>query len=305
MIRITIDNTQKENIENIYRHWINRHIKSFKEIIRNDEKLHNMIFGKKEFNEEDLLDFLLMDTESLKGVKEKCDSNNTIKLKKETVVYLENRYKNFRSSQAAKIVEKLKMLSCPYCNQNGLITYEKDGKRKFAGELDHYYSKSKYPELMVCLYNLIPACRVCNGLKREKNEKIINPYDISYKSNITFKTTFDDECKLDYLFGKSDHFKIEIDKNKLTNEDFNEIDLFHLEKRYEQSKDYAQEIILKSMAYDSIYNEKISKMFNENPEKKLDQYLYGYRDDHLKRSFSKFNQDIMNEFKETNYIKFK
>ena len=66
-----------------------------------------------------------MDTESLKVVKEKCDTNNTIQLKKETVVYLEKIYKNFRSSQAARIVEKLKILSCPYCNQNGLITYKK------------------------------------------------------------------------------------------------------------------------------------------------------------------------------------
>lgn len=297
MIKIVIDKDQKEEIERIYRRWFNKHIKSFKEAVDNDEKLDNMIFGKKEFNEEDLLDFLLMDTESLKAVKEKCDVNNTIFLKEETIGYLTKRYENFRSSQAAKIVEELKILSCPYCNQIGMITYQKDGKRKFTGELDHYYSKSKYPELMICLYNLIPACRVCNGLKKEKNEKIINPYDISYKSNITFKTTFDDECKLDYLFGKSDHFKIEIDKNKLSDEDFNEVDLFHLEKRYEKSKDYAKEIILKSIAYDPIYNEKISKMFNENPEEKLNQYLYGYRNDHLKRSFSKFNQDIMNEFK--------
>ena len=297
MIKIVLDKDQKEEIERIYRRWFNKHIKSFKEAVDNDEKLHNMIFGKKEFNEEDLLDFLLMDTESLKAVKEKCDVNNTIFLKEETIGYLTKRYENFRSSQAAKIVEKLKILSCPYCNQIGMITYQKDGKRKFTGELDHYYSKSKYPELMICLYNLIPACRVCNGLKKEKNEKIINPYDISYKSNIIFKTTFDDECKLDYLFGKSDHFKIEIDKNKLSDEDFNEVDLFHLEKRYEKSKDYAKEIILKSIAYDPIYNEKISKMFNENPEEKLNQYLYGYRNDHLKRSFSKFNQDIMNEFK--------
>lgn len=158
-------------------------------------------------------------------------------------------------------------------------------------------NKSKYPELMICLYNLIPSCGVCNRLKKEKNEKIINPYDILYKSNITFKTTFDDECKLDYLFGKSDHFKIEIDKNKLSDEDLNEIDLLHLNERYKQSEDYAQEIILKSMAYDPIYTEKISKMFNESSEEKLNQYLYGYRDNHLKRSFSKFNQDIMNEFK--------
>ena len=37
---------------------------------------------------------------------------------------------------------------------------------------------------------------------------------------------------------------------------------------------------------------------NENFEEEMDQYIYGYRDNHLKRSFSKFNQDIMNEFKE-------
>lgn len=297
MIRITIDNMQKENIENIYRHWIKRHIKSFKEIIKNDEKLHNIIFGRNKFNEEDLLDFLLMDIESLNAIKEKCYVNNTIQLKEKTIDYLKKRYENFRSSQAAKIVEELKILSCPYCNQIGMIAYQKDGKRKFTGELDHYYSKSKYPELMICLYNLIPACRVCNGLKERQDKKIINPYDISYKSNITFKTTFDDECKLDYLFGKSDHFKIEINKNELSEEDFNEIDLFHLDKRYEQSKDYAKEIILKSMAYNSIYNKKIGEIFGEISEEKMNQYLYGYRNNHLKRSFSKFNQDIINEFK--------
>lgn len=297
MIGIVIDKGQKDEIERIYRCWFNKYLKPFKETINKDEKLKKIIFGENEYNEEDLFNFLLMDTESLKVVKEKCDTNNTIQLKKETVVYLEKIYKNFRSSQAARIVEKLKILSYPYCNQNGLITYKKNGKRKFAGELDHFYNKSKYPELMICLYNLIPSCGVCNRLKKEKNEKIINPYDILYKSNITFKTTFDDECKLDYLFGKSDHFKIEIDKNKLSDEDLNEIDLLHLNERYKQSEDYAQEIILKSMAYDPIYTEKISKMFNESSEEKLNQYLYGYRDNHLKRSFSKFNQDIMNEFK--------
>ena len=107
-----------------------------------------------------------------------------------------------------------------------------------------------------------------------------------------------DKCKLDYLFGKSDDFKIEIDKNKLSNEELNDINLFHLDKRYEQSKDYAKEIIFKSMAYSPVYNNKISEMFNENFEEEMDQYIYGYRDSHLKRSFSKFNQDIMNEFKE-------
>lgn len=39
-------------------------------------------------------------------------------------------------------------------------------------------------------------------------------------------------------------------------------------------------------------------MFGGVSEEKLIQYIFSFRDDHLKRSFSKFNQDIMNEFKE-------
>ena len=58
MLRIPVNNTQKENIENIYRQWIKKHLQSFKEIIKNDEKLYYIIFGKNEYNEKDLLDFL-------------------------------------------------------------------------------------------------------------------------------------------------------------------------------------------------------------------------------------------------------
>ena len=72
MIRIVIDNDQKEKIEKIYRRWFNKYLKPFKETINKDEKLKDIIFGENEYNEKDLLDFLLMDTESLKVVKEKC-----------------------------------------------------------------------------------------------------------------------------------------------------------------------------------------------------------------------------------------
>lgn len=298
MLRIPVNNTQKENIENIYRQWIKKHLQSFKEIIKNDEKLYYIIFGKNEYNEKDLLDFLLMNAKNLTAVKEKCDAYNTIKIKEETKDYLYSRHKNFRSSQTAKIVKELDILSCPYCNQNDLITYQKKGKRKFIGDLDHFYNKSEYPELMICLYNLIPSCKVCNQSKFKSNKKIINPYDLSYKMNITFKTTFDYECKLDYLYGMSNHFKIIIDKSKLSNEELNENEIFELEERYKHCKDYVKEIILKTRAYPHIYIKKMSEMFGGVSEEKLMQYIFSFRDDHLKRSFSKFNQDIMNEFKE-------
>lgn len=38
MIRIVIDKDQREKIENIYCHWINRHLKSFERIVRDDKK---------------------------------------------------------------------------------------------------------------------------------------------------------------------------------------------------------------------------------------------------------------------------
>lgn len=55
-------------------------------------------------------------------------------------------------------------------------------------------------------------------------------------------------------------------------------------------------IIIKSKAYDEIYRNQLQEDFSLNNEE-LDAYIFGYDEKHLNRILSKFNMDIMNEFK--------
>ena len=161
--------------------------------------------------------------------------------------------------------------------------------------MDHFYDKSTYPELVICLYNMIPVCKVCNQLKSSKKGKIINPYNCNVKSGIKFKTDFDEKIDLDYLQGKSQNFDIIIEKDGATESDLAEIELFDLEKRYKQLKQNVQEIIIKSKAYDYLYQNELKTKF-ELDDREIKAYIFGYTDDHLNRVLSKFNLDIMQEF---------
>ena len=97
--------------------------------------------------------------------------------------------------------------------------YDKGGKLRFWGDLDHFHDKKTYPQLAVCLYNLIPVCKVCNQLKSFKSGEIANPYDNDYKTEITFRTEFDDKVDIDYLYGKSQNFDIVIDEKSILQTD--------------------------------------------------------------------------------------
>lgn len=217
-------------------------------------------------------------------------------LKRKHQVFLKERYKNYRDSQAAKIVNVLGITVCPYCNQNHINIVYKDGKIRYWGDLDHFYDIDDYPEMSICLYNLVPVCKVCNQLKSSQRRMIVNPYNLEKRSNIRFKTEFDDKFDLGYLQGKSPNFNIVIDEKNLSMEDKEEIKLFDLENRYKQLKHNVQEIIIKSKAYDRIYIKQLQMEFSLSDDE-LDSYIFGYDENHLNRVLSKFNLDIMNEFR--------
>ena len=143
---------------------------------------------------------------------------------------------------------------------------------------------------------MIPVCKVCNQLKSSQKGKIVNPYNCGAKSGIRFKTEFDEKMDLDYLQGKSQNFNIIIDKYEATAEDLEEIKLFDLENRYKQLKRNVQEIIIKSRAYDNLYQNQLKKDFGLDDEEIMS-YIFGYTDNHLNRVLSKFNSDIMDEFR--------
>ncbi len=301
MIKIPISKRQKEEIEKIYWNWISKyHLQNFIDIINNDDILKDLIFNGKKDLATALKSFLLSNCDELDNLKSKLDRLRIRNkhINKITEGYLKDRYVNYRDSQAAKIVNVLEITVCPYCNQNHINIVYKDEKIRYWGDLDHFYSKDEYPELAICLYNLIPVCKVCNQLKSSQKRIIANPYNLGKKSNIKFKTEFDDEFDLDYLQGKSQNFNIVIDEEQLTKEDKEEIELFDLKNRYKQLKQNAQEIIIKSKAYDGIYQKQLQEEFSLSNDE-LNSYIFGYSENHLNRVLSKFNLDIMNEFKNT------
>lgn len=299
MIKIPISEKQKNEIEKIFWIWISKyHLDNLKSVIKKDGVLKRLIVRDDETLEESLKKYLLNDCNDLAQVKVDIDEMRSRgeHLKEGTKRFLKARYKNFRDSQAAKVVNVLGITVCPYCNQNYINVVYKDGKIRYWGDLDHFYDKVDYPEMSICLYNLVPACKVCNQLKSSQKRMIINPYDFEKKSNIKFKTEFDDKFDLDYLQGKSQNFNILIDEKNLLREDKEEIELFDLENRYKQLKQNVQEIIIKSKAYDNIYRKQLQEEFLLSDDE-LDAYIFGYDENNLTRVLSKFNSDIMNEFR--------
>ncbi len=298
MIRIPISEKQKEEMEAIYWNWMERyHLEKLLAIIAKDAIFKELVMDGKA----DLLDalktYLFSDCDELERQKSRIDNMRAENkyIKQETEDYLKARYENFRNSQAAKIVQVMNLTVCPYCNQNHLNLVYQEGKLRYWGSLDHFYDKKTYPELAVCLYNLIPVCKVCNQLKSCQKAEIAHPYQYKKQSSIQFKTVFDDKLDLDYLQGKSQNFRIAIEESQLTQEDKEEIRLFDLEHRYQQLKQNVQEIIIKSKAYDAVYQKQLESEFGFSREE-LDAYIFGYTDNHLNRVLSKFNLDMVKEF---------
>lgn len=299
MIKIPVSKIQKNKMEKIYWNWICKyHMEEIEHIIKRDKVMKELVLNRKKSFKDSVKQFLLSDYKELENIKKRIDKMREKDKfpQKETKDFMLARYVNFRSSQAAKIVNVLGMTVCPYCNQNHLnIVYEKENRVRFWGDLDHFYDKGTYPELVICLYNMIPVCKVCNQLKSSQKARIINPYNCTINSGIKFKTEFDEKIDLDYLQGKTENFNIVIDKYELTEEDLEEIQLFDLENRYKNLKKNVQEIIIKSRAYDCLYQEQLKEKFGLE-EEEIKSYIFGYTDNHLNRVLSKFNLDIMKEF---------
>ena len=71
---------------------------------------------------------------------------------------------------AYRLIEKMGVHVCPYCDDEYMDTVEVDGKKKRTSEIDHFFpeGKTKYPALAMCFYNLVLSGQNCNGLKKQE-----------------------------------------------------------------------------------------------------------------------------------------
>lgn len=293
MLAITLSQKQKKKIEEIFWDWISSTAR-LKNIQKHmcKESLFCTKCKVKPKVISTIKNFLLSDP---------CKLQNylfNVRLKDETIDYIYARYKDFRKDIAADIVKTLSIGSCPYCNQNSIPVIEGGRKRKFLGDFDHFYNKNNYPHLALCLYNLIPCCKVCNHEKLDRhNSNINNPYQKNFpETSILFRTDFAEDIDIAYLDGSSDEFIITIDEKQLDNSGKAENDVFKIELRYSQLKENAKDVIFKARAYDKWHIKELAECFPIFSQEEIKQRIFGYRDDHLKLPLSKFNYDIMNEF---------
>lgn len=153
----------------------------------------------------------------------------------------------------------LKMLGltcCPYCNRAYVQTVRvKGGKKAVKAEIDHFFSKEKYPYLALSLYNLIPSCSLCNGYAGKHDsdavaEALINPYEIEDED---LRFTFNVNNINDYY--SNYHRAIEVKLNPSPRFEAN-MRMFNLQELYEHHADHVAELVHKSkIRYPNTYRE--------------------------------------------------
>lgn len=234
-------------------------------------------------------------------------------------------YKNFRSNgELNQLALRMNVKTCVYCNQNYTIAigeivdphkmdyHKKMDKLKNTTaflQFDHFYNKSTYPHLSMCLYNLVPSCGICNNFKSTRSLNLdLHPYhsDISslFRFEIKDKNAFTSLYK-----DKTDNLEIILVPNKTA--DSKLMDFFEdikLKKRYSRYKDEVLELetaIYMNPCYKNMKENLIKDLTKnmsdkEMREKAVERFLTGYypdRNDINKRPLTKFMQDITEQLK--------
>lgn len=207
-------------------------------------------------------------------------------------------------SNAHFFFRELNIRTCPYCNRH--YTFTLDEKVKVAPEFDHFYDKSKHPLLAVSFYNLVPSCHTCNHAKGTKRA-IINPYFSGFRRKFEIQDNQGKRMPLDEIISQKKGGKVgfsklgdsDADKKRFDDEQEN-VNTFGLQGLYEMHDDYINEIVEKTIAYNSTAREALAYAFQDqaySPQQVYDfvwgKYLqvaqYG------RRPFSKLTKDILEQ----------
>lgn len=214
-------------------------------------------------------------------------------------------YSNFKTERqgysAYKLVEKLNIPTCPYCNRTFIntVTFTRDGKEvQLRPHLDHFYPQSKYPIFALSFFNLIPSCSFCNtNLKGDDDctaSTHIHPY----------RESFGDDAKFRYdeigLLENSGETKLQIKNDQRKERLEGSKELFQLEAQYKIHTELAKEIFEKALEEnDDHFNSLMSVMKDINPNRE-DFYKfyfgnYAEEKDFEKRPLSKFTRDLVDD----------
>lgn len=211
---------------------------------------------------------------------------------KDFMKYMIGQYEWVRKEYLQTVLDSLNLSVCPYCNRQYI--FSAGNGHKVSAQFDHFYSKTKYPYLALSFYNLIPCCPTCNKAKGEEPIKI-NPYLEGFGINGKIQIDSILNCVLN---NRNWNVKIEADDRCKTN-----IQAFALDELYKKHKDYAYEIVLKSIANQKGYLNGLRAAFQDMgiTDDIIERVLWGnnLHEEHLSdRPLSKMTLDILEQLKD-------
>jgi hypothetical protein len=256
-----------------------------------DNLLHKKL---KKFDENiNLEKLILSDYNYMEKMTTFIDSNKIYtKLSKVEKDYFLTLYSRLKK---ADFIKEIGISTCLYCNRNYIFNFTKNNKENATAQLDHFFDKSTYPYLAVCLYNLIPSCSTCNQRKSSKKVDILHPYYESFDKKAKFDLKINDSTFYHSLKG----FEIDIHTEDTQAE--KSIEVFNLKQLYENHKDIVLELIQKEAIYNESYLDELLTQYegtlfkNREDLQRLISGGYVSDDEIGKRPLSKLVKDISAE----------
>ncbi|MFP9117697.1 hypothetical protein ACLI08_07910 [Flavobacterium sp. RNTU_13] len=329
MRRILIDNLLEAKAADFSENLFKLKCKTFKRPLANLEELrdslgkikhkHQRLYIQKIIDEYDIIvkasptkikDLIFEFSNLIVGDFLDTKINKKDKLKFHERIVKAMRYDELRNSEFHHFVAVTGIKTCVYCNsQLAVVTdfsyYDKKEKKrkpkvmaKF--ELDHYYSKSKYPFLCTSFYNLYPVCGNCNRAKSD-NHIDFEVYTTDPNNLDVFKFWIDEKTILDYWLSPTTsrttlkvHFEA-LDGNYDFLNSYNE--MFAIQGIYDTQTDLAEELVHKAKVYTDAYQKSLVDNFkglfrDQSMIKRLIVGNYMESNEIHKRPMSKYSQDL-------------
>lgn len=259
MIKISIDEISKKEIEKEFLNdaMVNStglfqvlNTVDAKNILNNNhKKLYRMLYDTAtgSLNIAEVKRLLLADRQTMKKYISRLGDYSSNKQLSDELLDSIFRYDRYSQRMVAiKILTKMKVTVCPYCNRQYIFTLSNGQVRP---QFDHYYPKSRYPYLALSLYNMIPSCSICNMAKSSLDTlatPIIYPFEEEMGSEAQFKIKRKKGGNfVRMLQGISNEFVIDLDTTNAKNETIivNQMVKLHLNDLYNEHKEYIMDII--------------------------------------------------------------
>lgn len=204
------------------------------------------------------------------------------------------KYESLRSRHYPIHFKHTGIKTCVYCNSQLAITVQSTrGKRRARFQVDHFLPKSEYPCFSISYFNLYPSCGPCNGRKSAKPAG----FDLYTRDpNKLVKSDFSFSLESGAIANYRIHGNPERLKFNFSDENYDKA--FDISGIYNTQKDVLEELVLKSIIYNSTYLDQLKSSFQAlYPEKvplarRLFIGNYITEPEIHKRPLSKFTQDI-------------